>query len=338
MKKSEKAILLSAVVMIITGGVMSLICLMMGAVWDNGGRYRERSNTIYAPSAYAEELAPIDGGIPAVEQAGEDTYIMEGAFAQGYDREWNFVGQEINSLDLSVGVGEMIVQTGDDFRVEANHFQDGMRCEVRNGTLYVEEDEQGFWEVWNWDNQGQTPLIVVTVPDGTVFEKVKCKVGAGSMVTGEILARSAEIDVDAGVFYGDFLHAGEKLKVDVDAGSAEIYGGGCEGRLTVDVDAGGAMFSDFNASAADFDVDAGGITYSGTLLGDWKADCDVGSVELCLEAEESRYNYVVDNDMGSVSIGGQSFANLSDNAQINNQASFTGRIDCDMGSVTVEFY
>ena len=99
MKKSEKAILLSAVVMIITGGVMSLICLMMGAVWDNGGRYRERSNTIYAPSAYAEELAPIDGGIPAVEQAGEDTYIMEGAFAQGYDREWNFVGQEINKSE-----------------------------------------------------------------------------------------------------------------------------------------------------------------------------------------------------------------------------------------------
>ena len=347
MKKWEKRTLLSAVVMILTGGAMSIVCLGMGASMDSIGRYGVESRKDYDTIAFEQESEITILGAEVFDEDQARAYagpwgemqVIENECTDDSYRQWGFVGQEIDSLDLNIDVGEFTVQIGGEFRVEAYDFRDSMRCEVRNGTLFVDEGEwEGFFGIWNEGSNNKNPYIVLTVPEGTVFEKVKYDVGVGSMMTGEITAKSVEIDVDAGYFFGELLNATDKMKVDVDAGSAVVQSSSCQGRLTVDVDAGEAILSGFVSSAVDFDVDAGSAYYEGTISGDWKADCDVGNIELCLEGEETLYNYVVDNDLGNVNIGGQNFGNLSENIHIKNGAAFTGKIDCDLGSVSVSFY
>ena len=331
MKKGTKAILITATVMILTGGIMSIICLAMGAVWEDRWTNR-RSRTDYA-----------EAQIQAVEEAEdlEEGYIVEDEWAGGAEPEndgdtrwWSWNGEEIFNLKLSVDVGELYVRSGDAFRVDVENPSGGFLCEVDGTTLVV--DESGL--PWDAILSDKRTIIWVTIPEGAEFEKVECKAGVGSItVEDRIEGDSVKIDVDAGSFFGEMVEALTKMDIDVDAGWAELSGS-CMGRLSVDVDAGSATLQDFDGMASEFDVDAGGIVYTGTLRGDWKADCDVGSIELQLEGQAADYNYRVENDMGSVELDGRGFSALSDKSSVDNGAACTGHIDCDMGSVTVSFY
>lgn len=322
MKKGTKAILITATVMILTGGIMSIICLAMGAVWEDRWPGR-RSRTDYA-----------EAQIQAPEAVERPDGLEPGSGSDGDTRWWSWNGEEIFNLNLSVDVGEMYVQSGDGFRVDVENPSGGFRCEVEGTTLVV--DESGL--PWNAVLSDKRTVIWVTVPEGMEFEKVECKAGVGSiMVEDRIEADSVKIDVDAGSFSGEMVEALTKMDIDVDAGWAELSGS-CMGRLSVNVDAGSATLQDFDGMAAEFDADAGGIVYAGTLQGDWKADCDVGSIELQLEGQATDYNYRVENDMGSVELDGRGFSALSDKSSVDNGAAYTGHIDCDMGSVTVSFY
>lgn len=333
MKKGTKAILIVAAVMILTGSIMSIICLALGARWQDTGAYWYGFFG-WGMGNYSEgrlEAAPEapDAADAPVEQDGQE-YVQDEDY-----RRWIWREEEIHSLDLSVDVGEMVVEWGDTFLVEVEHPRDGFSCEIKDGTLVVDED--GFGSPWQFFDGNGHPVIHVKVPAGITLLEVKCKVGIGSIAVSNIDAESMEIDVDAGSFTG-FVRVDGKLHIDVDAGSAEITRGSCGGNLSVDVDAGSVSLWEFEGRTADFDADAGSIEYSGVLEGSWKADCDVGSVDISLQAQERDYNYNVENDMGSVEIGGQSFSGFSDHTKVENGANKTASIDCDMGSVYVSFY
>ncbi len=351
MKKGTKVVLITAVVMILTGGIMSTICLILGANWSDTGlhghwgrrgsaNYEEGRLDVVEEQAYAGEVTQVmEGTAVARDEDDLNTAHFEESdgreHTDGDVRWWSFV-DGIDSLDLSVDAGEMfVVQEGSEFRVEVEHPRDNFRCEVKDGTLIVDEDGRNM--TWNFF-EGEHPIIWVTIPEDGTFEKVKCDVGAGSMtVDDRLMADTVEIDVDAGSFTAVWVGAEKKMSLDVDAGSAEIYGGVCNGKLSVDVDAGSAYLDSFEGKTANFDVDAGAADFGGTLDGDWKADCDVGGITLRLSAAEKDYNYQVENDLGSVEIGGMSFSSMSDHSRVENGASRTASIDCDMGSVEVSF-
>lgn len=337
MKKGTKVILIVAVVMMLTGGIMSVICFILGASWRDLNFGWDRGRRTNYEEARIDVAAVEDVGPVTRAEIADDTGVTEDLVREGTgnaDRWWSFTGQEIDSLKLSVDAGEMIVQSGAEYYVEVEHPRDGFRCEIKDGTLVVEEDGPGFsWELVN-DNH---PVIWVTIPEDTVFKQVECKVGAGSMEAEQLMAETLKVDVDAGSFTGGWIGAEGKMTLDVDAGSLCVYGGACQGKLSVDVDAGGAELWEFEGGSAEFDTDVGSIEYNGVLQGDWKADCDMGSIVIYLNAQKDDYNYVIENDMGSVTLDGQMFAALSDRSNLKNGASYTGTIDCDMGSIEVYF-
>lgn len=339
MKKGTKAVLITAIVMILTGGIMSIICLVLGANWNVTGlshrwgfrnsNYEEGRIDTVQEQAYVGEATGVLEGTGRQEDSNAAHYEE----ADGDFLWWSWT-EGIDSLDLSVDVGEMIVRQGSEFRVEVEHPRDKFRCEVKDGTLIVDEDD---WNMTWGFFQDEHPVIWVTIPEDWSFEKVKCDVGAGSMDVCQLMANTLEIDVDAGSFTAEGIVAKEKMSLDVDAGSADIFGGVCQGKLSADVDAGSAYLESFEGKTASFDVDAGSLDYSGILEGDWKADCDVGSITMVLSAEEADYNYLIESDMGGVAIGGKSFSGISDHSKVENKASWTASIDCDMGSVEVSF-
>ena len=72
MKKGTKAVLITAIVMILTGGIMSIICLVLGANWNVTGLSHRWG---FRNSNYEE------GRIDAVQEqayAGEATGVLEG--------------------------------------------------------------------------------------------------------------------------------------------------------------------------------------------------------------------------------------------------------------------
>lgn len=325
MKKWIKATIIAAVVLVLIGGIMTIICLTLGARWDDASvRIR-----IPGTGHYQHESADLPD---------RDTELSDGD-----GKVWTPDSGKIRSLELSVDMGEMYVQEGDEYRVEVQNPRDTMRCEVRNGVLIVDEEEGfhffslGSLELGVNGIRAELPIITVTVPEGTVFERLEVSVGAGIIEAESLEAESAQIDVDAGSFVCGDLRVNGKCQFDVDAGSAEVDGGCCGKNLDLDVDAGGLTLLNFDSAAVTMDVDAGSIEYSGTIRGSWTADCDVGSITMELDAAEKDYNYAVDSDMGSVQIGSREFSGMSASQDIRNGAEYTAKIDCDMGSVEVIF-
>ncbi|MCI8403082.1 MAG: DUF4097 domain-containing protein [Lachnospiraceae bacterium] len=334
MKKGTKATLLLAVIMILTGGIMSVVCLILGASWE-ALRYPYH-NSRAEMNIEAEYQAD-----PAEDTAWNEVAVIEqDAIMNGEDyQSWDFSAETIENLSMDVGAGTLRIEPGDHYQVEVWGFDERVNVKVRNRTLYVDCEA---YDLFGWISSGASyesacPTVVVTVPEDADLGKVDCKVGIGNLTADWLRAKTVRIDVDAGSFSCSQLEATEKIEIDVDAGGAEILYGSCQGKLTVDVDAGSAWLYDFLAADTVFDVDAGDLVFNGSIEGNWKADCDVGSMEIWLTRGETDYNYMIDNDMGSVQVGSKDFSGMSNTKNLLNDAEFTGTIDCDMGSVTVMF-
>ena len=84
------------------------------------------------------------------------------------------------------------------------------------------------------------------------------------------------------------------------------------------------------------DVSMGKLDLSGRLLGETTVECDMGEVDLELEKPEE-YGYSVASSMGTVTVDGQKYNGLDTEVEIFPEAKNFYKIQCDMGSVEVEF-
>lgn len=169
--------------------------------------------------------------------------------------------------------------------------------EVLHGSLRKNQVQNGVWMLENGVKDLSGAEIVVTVPQDQVLDRLNLEVGAGKLNLENLHCKTAEFEVGVG--------------------SLNAAG------VTVE-------------ERSDLTVELGQLQLDGSLLGRTAVQCEMGDVTLNLE-KPAEYGYRVTSDMGSVSIDGQSYGGMGTELEMMRDASNFYEIDCDMGSVNLEF-
>ena len=124
------------------------------------------------------------------------------------------------------------------------------------------------------------------------------------------------------------------LKVDANSGEVTLTG------VTADygdvkADMGKVSGRDLATNGLKVNSSSGDVNLQGKLLGLTDVTCDMGAVTVEPGAPKDQFNYELNADMGSVSVGGD---NVQGNVSFNNgSAKNTLKIKTDMGSIKVNF-
>ncbi len=298
MKKSTKITLIVALVLMLVGGIVALVCMVLGGDLD------DLSFHIRGPYIQEQEET-VDGVDLSALLTSDDTV-----------ETWTFEGQEIHGLELDLEAGTLHLQNGDTYKVMVQNGRRGLRCEVKNGVLQLKETDS-IYTLLDWSGN-HTPTILVMIPESARLETVQVSVGAGNVQAQALQTKNLDIDVDAGNFSCQQLEIQGRCQIDVDAGSVMIEDGQIQGGLQVD-------------------VDAGMISYAGALESDWQVDVDAGSVELTLAGVLEDYDYQIEYELGNVYLDGQEYSGMSDEVYLDHDAQYRAQIQCDVGQVDVSF-
>lgn len=127
-----------------------------------------------------------------------------------------------------------------------------------------------------------------------------------------------------------------ELNLDVDAGSVHMDSMTVD-TLNLSCDAGDIDVKDVQCDNGKFDVDAGSILISGTLKNYIEIDCDAGSVEVNMQKPKDSFGYRIESNVGDVTLGNQSFSGVVVNNDVPVGTSYLFDIQCDAGSVEINF-
>jgi len=222
--------------------------------------------------------------------------------------------EHVEQLDIKNGVGKLIIKAGDGFKVEGTNVSKNFKANVKNGTLYIEEE--GFLKKFLWFNFGSSdinPVITVYLPEDFTAQKIKIDSGAGKVVMEDV--STEKLIIKAGV--------GEINGYNITANS--VIGNGGVG----DIDFSGVVFSD-----VDFDCGVGNLKIEGMILGDSEFDCGVGNIDLYIKGSREDYALRFDSSLGTMRVNGEK---VSPNYKDTYKAAHTISIDGSVGNVNIEF-
>ncbi len=224
---------------------------------------------------------------------------------------------DVKSLRINNSTGELKIETGDTFRVEAKDVLEGFEAEVKsNGELCVTDNESDirfFGFHMNGINNPNSK-ITIYVPENFYAEEVSIESGAGTVSIDQLNTDYLYISAGAGNINADKVTAA-KVKMEGGVGSVN--------------------FNDINFTDADFNCGVGGLNVSGVILGDNKFDCGVGSVDLNLSGNIADYDLDIDSGVGNIRVNGDK---VRENELRNRSAANSIEVEGGVGNVNIDIH
>lgn len=186
------------------------------------------------------------------------------------------VSQNIARLEIDLSAAELVIQSGDEFRVESDHKY--LSVQDENGCLTVTEEKRSFFSF------SDAAQVIVTVPTGMVFDDAQITTGAAAVTIERLETDTLRLELGAGEVIIDSLTANAK---------AEIEGGA--GRLVI---RDGCLYQ------LDLDMGAGKLELTAAILGRSSINYGVGATDLVLLGTAEDYRIDLDKGLGSATIDG----------------------------------
>jgi len=187
MKRFTKGILALALALILIGGTLSLAAWGMGAQtsieWGGGWGFR-----------------------PSTEQEINLT-----------------LGEDFDQIDLTLGVANVTVQEGTEFRAEGR-LSDRVNISTSGNTLVITEARRrgpSFSINFGFDRQGY--YLILTVPRGTTLDMLSLETGVGRIEVENIEAARADISSGVGNVHVRDVDFGHTI---LDSGVGNVYADG----------------------------------------------------------------------------------------------------------------
>lgn len=176
--------------------------------------------------------------------------------------------QSIRSLDLEIAAAQVVVQSGDDWKLETNFKKKYLTSTVKDGVLTLEQPSCET-DISNLRRlKDTTPTVTLTVPKDLTLKKLEADLGAGTMELRNLSAKKSVLDVSAG-------------------------------SVTLD---------QLNTHTTDVNCDLGEVTGTICLTGDGSMDVSMGSVDLELLESSQLAEINADTSMGDVTLNGKDFS------------------------------
>lgn len=325
MKKFIKVCVIAGIVCLFAGGGIATVAYAMG------GRV---SHSVLGISRYDYGWGRTLGS-EIRDNVMEGIDEAMGEFGGGWNREhWDdYDYDDYDDGSHHTYMEEIPAGEGKSFSKE---YARKLDLEVRWGSVVIQEDdsadlitvycdaEESYWYTYSegdelkvkvapeaWSSKDYTDSVVmIKVPAGYRFESVDLEVKSMKNLNP---GRSNH----APTIYAEGLKA-DKMELDAKVGNIEMI----------------------SAETGELDVstDVGNIEFDGSVTGKIDAECNVGNTELKLAGKKDDYNYEIKCRVGSINVDGESFSGLSSEKKINNNAGKKMELECNTGSITVEFF
>ena len=230
--------------------------------------------------------------------------LFFGGDATGETRTYTVSG-EVEDLDVEISAAAFKVVTGDSFSVESNH--NHLTVKEENGTLCISEEKVAF----GFSSKGVT--VVLTVPEGFVFDDVSLAAGAGKVEIAALAADTLTLDLGAGATEIDSLHVQTRSKINSGTG-----------KLTI---------KDGELRDLSMDIGVGKLELTGKLTGRCTVNYGIGGAELTLLGEKDDYRIELDKGVGGATLDGDSVSGDSVYGDGENRIEIDGGI----GSIEIRF-
>ena len=193
---------------------------------------------------------------------------------------------------------DLIIRTGDTVNAETDNGD--ITVKKVFGTLVVEENSKSII-----DSLEKTELIL-TIPEGCVFEEIKITTGAGAFGAEILNAEKIDLNFGAGNVTIDKMISTERTEITGGAGKIDIRDG--------------------KTHNLDLDVGMGKLRYRSEFTGRNDLDCGVGAVEIVLLGGEENYSVDLDKGLGLASINGISYSDEVDYGDGENKLDINGGV------------
>lgn len=246
--------------------------------------------------------------------AGDYFFVSKHKNASSIDKRESFA--DVESLDIDIASGNLIITTGDQFLVEADDVSEDFEMKVTNGgTLVIRERKRGFDFPGIYFNVNKNIVSDITlyIPMDYQLKEAKIDTGAGKVEIDHLSAEKLIIDAGAGNIIGSNLSASE----------VKLNGGA--GKMTFE-----------NVTFRDMKLDSGvgNVEIQGVLLGENSIDCGVGNIDIVIDGREEDYDLDIETSLGSARLNGR---RISKEYRTNNDASSFIEIDGGVGSIDIKF-
>lgn len=236
--------------------------------------------------------------------------IVVGATLGGNFKEFNFnmensvnineTYSNVNELELNLRFGDIKIENGDTFRIEGS-VPDNIKFQtsVKDGKWTIKDDTKiGKISIFGFPISKHDYKVTIYIPSNINLDKIKIDVGACKLEAETLEAKKVDINVGAGEF-------------------------------TVN-----KLISDSN----NIDCGVGKIQINSSTFNNSSIKCGVGEITMKVNGNQNNYNYEIDSAIGDINIGNNSYSGIGSNKQIkNNNTDNLLKVDCGIGSVTVNF-
>lgn len=217
----------------------------------------------------------------------------------------NFEDSNIVELDIDVAYSNLALKTGEVFRVETNNTN--IISKQSNQCLYVKENSH------NWFSNYDDNELIIYIPEGIVFDRVKINTGAGKISIENLSTESLSFKLGAGETEIESLNVSKKCNINGGAGKFSILSG--------------------EINDLDLDMGVGETNLSMILTGRSEIDAGVGKLDIHLQQNKEYYKIKVDKGIGSIRIDGKE---ISDNEIYGNGENYID-IDGGIGNISIDF-
>jgi len=214
--------------------------------------------------------------------------------------------QDVHSIDIDISYSDILITTGEEFKVEATNISRSFSSKVKNDTLKIKEKKHWFWA---GNSSGK---IIVTIPTDDVLQDIEIDSGAGRVELDKILASNLDVSQGAGLLT---IREGDFSKTSIDGGAGKIE------------------ISSSMLNNLELDAGVGKVDIEAMITGSSDIDSGVGEINLRLLGAKEDYRLKVEKGVGSLKIDDKSY---SSDTSVGTGSNLI-EIDGGVGSITIDF-
>lgn len=230
-------------------------------------------------------------------------YGLSGSRSVGEMQTYS-IRSNIDALDIEIGAAELKMIPGDRLSVQSNHPH--LTVQEKNGTLHISEKAVLSASV-------QDVTVVLTVPDGYLFQKVSMETGAGKL---DITSLSAEM-----------------VSFELGAGATDIGCLNVQNRADITTGAGKLVILDGALHNLSMELGVGKLELTSLLTGNCQMEFGIGDADLTLLGSKTDYQIELNKGLGDTVLDGNAVSEDCTYGSGENRISVDGGI----GSVHIRF-
>ncbi len=214
------------------------------------------------------------------------------------------ITSEIHSLDVQINAADFKIKSGDEFLVECNLKY--LSVFEKNGVLTIVDEAKSHS---NYSNA----ILILYVPDGTVFDHVEIETGAAKMTADTLSADSMELKLGAGDVRFESLNASSEVDIEGGAGQITIVSG--------------------TLNNLSLELGIGELNLVAEVVGDSDLEFGVGESNLTFIGSKDDYKIDIEKGLGSITIDGKTVTDHGDSGNGRNYIEIKGGI----GAINLNF-